>query len=85
MIEKRRKQDIWLTQDQFDALSSLEVGAEYHITDAKIDYTTDISNLPTLGTAAAKDSGTANGVASLDENGLVPTSELPIQIGIARL
>jgi hypothetical protein len=33
-----------------------------------------------LGTAATKDAGTANGVASLDANGKVPTSELPASV-----
>lgn len=36
-----------------------------------------ILNKPTLGTAASKDTGVANGVAELDSNGLVPTSQLP--------
>lgn len=37
----------------------------------------EILNKPTLGTSASKDVGVANGVASLDANGLVPTSQLP--------
>lgn len=37
----------------------------------------EILNKPTLGTSASKDVGVANGVAGLDANGLVPTSQLP--------
>lgn len=37
----------------------------------------EILNKPTLGTAASKNTGVANGVAELDANGLVPTSQLP--------
>ena len=36
-----------------------------------------IKNKPTLGTAAAKDVGSANGVAGLDASGKVPSSQLP--------
>ena len=118
MLTKRKKQDIWLTQAQYDALQTLEDGVVYHITDEKVDYSTEVSNrpilktdnttaqstsasetitgtinlhkvaktgnypdlnnLPTLGTAAAKDAGTQNGVADLDANGKVPVNELPI-------
>ena len=129
MITKRKKQDKWLTQEQYNALSSLEDGVEYHLTNAKIDYDTEVSNkpflktdnttaqttsasetisgtinlhkiaktgtytdligTPTLGTAAAKDAGVANGVADLDANGKVPSSQLDLSgyspRGIARL
>lgn len=118
MLTKRKKQDKWLTQAQFDALQTLEDGVVYHITDAKVDYSTEVSNRPilktdnttaqstsasetitgtinlhkvaktgtytdllskpTLGTAAAKDAGTQNGVADLDANGKVPFNELPL-------
>lgn len=118
MLTKRKKQEKWLTQAQFDALSSLEDGVVYHITDAKVNYDTEVSNRPilktdnttaqatsasetisgtinlhkvaktgtytdllskpTLGTAAAKDAGTQNGVADLDANGKVPFNELPL-------
>ena len=37
----------------------------------------DLSNKPTLGTAAALDAGVANGVATLDSTGKVPTSQIP--------
>lgn len=40
------------------------------------DYS-DLSNTPTLGTAAAENVGVANGVAELDANGKVPSSQLP--------
>ena len=40
------------------------------------DYS-DLSNKPTLGTAAAENVGVANGVAELDANGKVPSSQLP--------
>jgi len=36
-----------------------------------------IKNKPTLGTAAAKNVGVANGVAELDSDGKVPSSQLP--------
>ena len=39
-----------------------------------------ILNKPTLGTSASKDVGVANGVAELDANGLVPTSQLPAYV-----
>ena len=39
-----------------------------------------ILNKPTLGTSASKDVGVANGVAGLDANGLVPTSQLPAYV-----
>ena len=50
MLTKRKKQEKWLTQTQFDALSSLEDGVEYHIADAKINYNTEVSNKPILKT-----------------------------------
>ncbi|HWB00635.1 MAG TPA: hypothetical protein VG713_19210 [Pirellulales bacterium] len=40
----------------------------------------DLSGKPSLGTAAAKDTGSANGVASLDGSGKVPTSQLPASV-----
>ena len=40
----------------------------------------EILNKPTLGTAASKNTGVANGVAELDANGLVPTSQLPAYV-----
>ena len=40
----------------------------------------EILNKPTLGTAASKNTGVANGVAELDSNGLVPTSQLPAYV-----
>ena len=40
----------------------------------------EILNKPTLGTSASKDVGVANGVAGLDANGLVPTSQLPAYV-----
>lgn len=40
----------------------------------------DLTGKPTLGTAAALDSGSANGVASLGSDGKVPTSQLPAAV-----
>ena len=50
MLTKRKKQDVWLTQEQYDALQTLEDGVEYHITNAKVDYSTEVSNRPILNT-----------------------------------
>lgn len=41
---------------------------------------TDLSNKPTLGTAAALNAGVAGGVATLDGGGTVPTSQLPAAV-----
>lgn len=40
----------------------------------------DLTGKPTLGTAASKDVGAANGVAGLDSGGTVPTSQLPAAV-----
>lgn len=66
-------------KDQNDQVQSYDIGG-----DAKnIDYNDSNvkAKLDTLGTAASKNAGVANGVATLDGTGKVPASQLPTSQG----
>lgn len=73
--------DRLMTAAEGTKLANIESGAEVNVqTDWNQTNTTAddyLKNKPTLGTAAAKDAGTANGVAELDSTGKVPSSQLP--------
>lgn len=73
--------DRLMTAAEGTKLANIESGAEVNVqTDWNQTNTTAddyLKNKPTLGTAAAKDVGTANGVAELDSTGKVPSSQLP--------
>ena len=69
------------TTTEKNKLAGIASGAEVNVqsnwnqtNNAADDY---IKNKPTLGTAASKNVGSANGVAELDSSGKVPSSQLP--------
>ena len=57
-------------------IPSAQVNSDWN----SVSGVSEILNKPTLGTAASKNTGVANGVAELDANGLVPTSQLPAYV-----
>lgn len=62
-------------QDQ-PTIPAAQVNSDWN----SVSGVSEILNKPTLGTAASKNTGVANGVAELDANGLVPTSQLPAYV-----
>lgn len=69
------------TTPEKEKLAGIATGAEVNVQSNWSQTTTTaddyIKNKPTLGTAAAKNVGSANGVAGLDASGKVPSSQLP--------
>ena len=76
--------DSLMTADEHTKLAGISAGAEVNVQsdwDQTVTGADDyIKNKPTLGTAAAKDVGVANGVAELDSTGKVPSSQLPAYV-----